>query len=130
MNIWIVEDDAGYRRNLRMSLELEEGIAVGRVFPSCVELFEALGEGISPDVILMDLGLPGMSGIEGIRELSAVAPDVAVIVLTVFKEKEKVETALEAGAAGYLLKESDGPEIVQGLRDVVEGGSVLSPAIA
>lgn len=124
MNVWIVEDDAGYRRNLRMSLELEAGIAVGRVFPSCVELFEALGEGVSPDVVLMDLGLPGMSGTEGIRKLSAIAPDVVVIVLTVFKEKETVEAALDAGAAGCLLKESDGSEIVQGLRDAVAGEAV------
>jgi DNA-binding NarL/FixJ family response regulator len=125
-----VEDDAGYRRNLRMSLELEEGIAVGRVFPSCIELFETLQTESAPDVVLMDLGLPGMSGIEAIRKLSKIAPEAAVMVLTVFKEKEKVKAALDAGAAGYLLKESDGPEIVKGLREVFAGGSVLSSAVA
>ena len=130
MNIWIVEDDAGYRRNLRMSLELEEHITVGRVFPSCIEFFEALGSETPPDVVLMDLGLPGMSGIEGIRKMSEVAPDVAVMVLTVFKEKEKVQAALDAGAAGYVLKESDGPEIVKALRTVFAGGSVLSLSFA
>ena len=109
MNIWIVEDDAGYRRNLRISLELEADVTVGYVFPSCLELFETLGvEGppeteAPPDVVLMDLGLPGMSGFEAIRKLSAVAPGVAVMVLTVFKEKEKVLAALDSGAAGYLL---------------------------
>ena len=121
MNVWIVEDDAGYRRNLRMSLELEGSVEVGMVFPSCVELFEELESGSSPDVILMDLGLPGMSGTEAIRALSAIAPDVDVLVLTVFKEKDRVTEALDAGAAGYLLKESDSDEILQGLRAVREG---------
>jgi DNA-binding NarL/FixJ family response regulator len=130
MNIWIVEDDPGYRRNLRMSLELEDGISVGRVFPSCIELFETLEEDASPDAVLMDLGLPGMSGAEAIREMSKVAPDVTVMVLTVFKEKEKVMAALDAGAAGYLLKECHAPEIVKGLREVIAGGSVWSPAAA
>ena len=121
MNIWIVEDDAGYRRNLRMSLELEEGVRVGRVFPSCCEFFEALAIEEQPDAVLMDLGLPGMSGTEAIRKLNKVAPAVAVMVLTVFKEKEKVLEALDAGAKGYLLKESEAPEIVKGLRAVVSG---------
>ncbi|RKZ96535.1 MAG: hypothetical protein DRQ43_04195 [Gammaproteobacteria bacterium] len=123
MNIWIVEDDAGYRRNLRMSLELEDGIAVGRVFPSCVEFFEALGEETPPDVVLMDLGLPGMNGIEAIRKLSSETPELKVMVLTVFKEKRNVREAMNAGAAGYLLKESDGPEIIKALQEVFAGVS-------
>ncbi|MDF7823919.1 response regulator transcription factor [Pontiellaceae bacterium B12227] len=130
INIWLVEDDAGYRRNLKLSLELEDKITVGRVFPSCLEFFDALEKDSAPDVVLMDLGLPGMSGLEAIRIMSSEAPDVAVMVLTVFKDKEKVIEALDAGAAGYLLKESDGSEIVKGLREVFFGGSALSPAIA
>ncbi len=130
INIWIVEDDAGYRRNLRLSLELEEHISVSHVFPSCVEFFEALESEEPPDVVLMDLGLPGMSGLEAIRKLAGVAPDIAVMVLTVFKDKEKVLEALDAGAAGYLLKESDVAEIVKGLQEVFFGSSALSPSIA
>jgi DNA-binding NarL/FixJ family response regulator len=129
MNIWIVEDDPGYRRNLRMSLELEEGVSVGRVFPSCIEFFDALEIEAQPDAVLMDLGLPGMSGTEAIRKLSKVAPEVAVMILTVFKEKKKVLEALDAGAAGYLLKESDAPEIVKGLREVISGGTAWSPSV-
>jgi len=130
VTIWLVEDDAGYRRSLRLSLELEEHITVSRVFPSCIEFFDALEEEPPPDVVLMDLGLPGMSGLEAIRKLSVEAPDIAVMVLTVFKDKQKVLEALDAGAAGYLLKESDGPAIVQGLQEVFLGGSALSPAVA
>jgi len=130
ITIWLVEDDASYRRNLRMSLELEKHITVGRVFPSCIEFFETLETESPPDVVLMDLGLPGMSGLEAIRKLAEIAPDIAVMVLTVFKDKEKVLEALDAGAVGYLLKESESPEIVKGLQEVFVGGSALSPAIA
>jgi len=130
INTWIVEDDASYRRNLRLSLELEEHITVGGVFPSCIEFFEALKTDAPPDVVLMDLGLPGMGGLEAIRKLSKETPDVAVMVLTVFKDKEKVLAALDAGAAGYLLKESAGPEIVRGLQEILVGGTALSPAVA
>jgi len=130
MNIWIVEDDAGYRRNLRMSLELEAHINVGRVFPSSIEFFDALGTESPPDVVLMDLGLPGMSGIEVIQKLSKVAPDIAVMVLTVFKDKKRVREALNAGASGYLLKAADGPEIISSLQKVVAGETALSPALS
>jgi DNA-binding NarL/FixJ family response regulator len=130
INIWLVEDDASYRRNLRLSLELEKHITVSGVFPSCIEFFEALETERAPDIVLMDLGLPGMSGLDAIRKLSTVAPDVAVMVLTVFTDKDKVLEALDVGAAGYLLKESDGPEIVRGLQEILVGGGALSPAVA
>jgi DNA-binding NarL/FixJ family response regulator len=130
INLWLVEDDASYRRNLRMSLELEEHITVDHVFPSCIEFFEALETEIHPDVVLMDLGLPGMSGLEAIRKMADVAPDIAVMVLTVFKDKAKVLESLDAGAAGYLLKESEAPEIIKGLHEVFMGGSALSPTVA
>lgn len=127
MKIWIIDDDPGYRRNLRMSLEMEEDITVGRVFPSCIECFDALIVETPPDAVLMDLGLPGMCGIEGIQKMAQIYPDVAVMVLTVFKEKKKVQAALEAGAAGYLLKESDGREIANGLREVLDDSTDLTP---
>jgi len=81
-------------------------------------------------MVLMDLGLPEMSGVEGIKELAEKAPDVSVVVLTVFSEKEKVFEALEAGSSGYLLKSATGPEIIKGLQEVSLGGSALSPAVA
>lgn len=130
INIWIVEDDAGFRRSLRGLLDDEEGLTCSGVFPSCIEMFDALESRSHPDLILMDLGLPGMNGVEGIRQLSSRAPDIAVMVITVFKEKEKVLKALDAGAAGYLLKTATGQEIIKGLEQVFMGGAALSPAVA
>ncbi len=130
IDIWIVEDDAGYRRNLSRSLDREKQITCSRVFPSCIEFLEAIRNEAGPDLVLMDLGLPGMSGMEGIRQLKAIAPDVTVIVLTVEKDKESVLQSLDAGAAGYLLKSSTTRQIVNGLQQVFMGEAALSPAVA
>ncbi len=130
IDIWIVEDDTSYRRSLRRMLEREEAITCSRVFPSCIEFFEAIETDKHPSMVLMDLGLPEMSGVEGIRKLVQVAPDVAVLVLTVFEDKDKVKQALDAGAAGYLLKTATSREIIKGVRQVFMGGAALSPKIA
>ncbi|MGB0370083.1 MAG: response regulator [Opitutales bacterium] len=130
INLWLVEDDSGYRRNLERSLNREEKITCERVFPSCIELLEAFKTDKRPDIILMDLGLPQMSGVEGIRQLKAISQDATIVALTVVEEKAKVLDALDAGASGYLLKTATILEIVNGLRQVFLGGAALSPAIA
>ena len=130
INIWVVEDDTVYRRTLQRVLNREEHISCSRVFSSCQPLFEALEKEPHPDLVLMDLGLPGMGGVEGIQQLAELAPDLTVVVLTVFADKEKVIEALDAGAAGYLLKSSTPKEIVRGLQEVFMGGAALSPAVA
>lgn len=130
INIWIVEDDTAYRRTLKRMLGREEQMDCSRVFSNCAKLFEAVESESHPDLLLMDLGLPGMGGVEGIQKLAVVAPDITVVVLTVFEDKEKVVQALDAGASGYLLKTATGPEIVQGVRQVFMGGAALSPSVA
>lgn len=130
INIWLVEDDTGYRRALQEILNQEEHITCDRTFPSCAKLFDAIKTHPHPDLLLMDLGLPGMSGVEGIKKLAGLAPDLAVIVLTVFADKEKVLQALDAGASGYLLKTATSEEIISGLQQVFFGGAALSPSVA
>lgn len=130
IDIWVVEDDAGYRRILKQILNGEEHITCSRVFPSCDKLFEAIEAAPHPDLVLMDLGLPGMGGVDGIQKLRTIAPNVTVIVLTVFGEKEKVLESLDAGAAGYLLKTATPQEIIDGLQSVFMGGAALSPSVA
>ncbi len=130
ITIWVVEDDAGYRRTLQRLLNREEHITCSRVFSSCITLFEAIETEPHPDLVLMDLGLPGMGGVEGIQKLAGLAPDLAVVVLTVFADKAKVMESLNAGAAGYLLKSAMPQEIIHGLQDVFLGGAALSPSVA
>ncbi len=130
ITIWIVEDDAAFRRSLQQVLSREEHITCNRVFSSCTKLFETIKTDSHPNLILMDLGLPGMGGVEGIQKLALLAPDIAVLVLTVFEDKDKVLQSLDAGAVGYLLKTSMPHEIIQGIKDVFLGGAALSPSVA
>lgn len=130
ITLWIVEDDTTYRRMLQRILKRAEYITCERVFPSCIEFLEAVKTDKQPDLVLMDLGLPEMGGVEGIRKLAHLAPDITVMVLTVFKDKNNVLQALEAGAAGYLLKTASGPEIIKGIGDIFMGQTALSPSVA
>lgn len=130
INVWLVEDDSVYRRMLSRTLRRSERIGDCRSFPSCIELLAGLKEHPHPDIILMDLGLPRMSGVEGIKKLAIEVPNIAVIALTVHGDKKVVFEALEAGASGFLLKSASAEEILQGLCEVYFGGSTLSPSVA
>ncbi len=130
IDIWIVEDDSGYRRNLQISLQRQGHITCSRTFPNCIKFLDALAKGEHPDVVLMDLGLPQMGGVEGIERLKAIAPDVTVLVLTVEEKKDTVMRSLDAGAMGYLLKTSSVEEIVNALEQVIQGGAALGAGVA
>src|SRR5690606_15923638 len=80
--------------------------------------------------VLSDLGLPGIDGIEVTRAIKARAPEVEVLVFTVFDEEERVLDAIRAGAAGYLLKGATGPKIVEAIEEVFAGGTVIQPSLA
>lgn len=128
--LWIVEDHAAFRRTLVRVLNAEAGLQCTRDFDSCEKLLAALGKPDVPDLILLDVGLPGMSGIEGIRLIKECAPKTLVVILTVFEDDDKVFNAICAGAAGYLLKTSSGTDITQAVRDALAGGSPMNPRIA
>ncbi|GAB5559805.1 MAG: hypothetical protein SynsKO_14520 [Synoicihabitans sp.] len=130
LDVWVVEDDANYRRMLARILGRTQSINLCRVFPGCPEMLAAIDADPHPDVILMDLGLPRMSGLEGIKELMRIAPEIAIIALTAFGQKQKVINALEAGVSGYLLKSASAERIIAGIADVYAGGSALSPPVA
>jgi DNA-binding NarL/FixJ family response regulator len=85
---------------------------------------------LQPDVVLMDLAMPIMDGIEAIREIKKAYPDIAVIALTTFQDPRQVASALDAGAAGYLVKDVEPEVLVAGVRSAVKGGAPLSPSIA
>ena len=128
--IWIVEDHAAFRRTLVRVLNTETDLKCTRDFDSCEKLFTALAKPEVPDLILLDVGLPGMSGLDGIRLIKERAPKALVVILTVFEDDDKVFQAICAGAAGYLLKTSSGADITQAVRDALAGGSPMNPRIA
>ena len=99
-------------------------------FDSSEGLLKALAGAENPDLLLLDVGLPGMSGLDALRLIKEKAPKTLVIILTVFEDDDKIFQAICAGAAGYLLKTSSAVEIVQAVRDALEGGSPMNPRIA
>jgi DNA-binding NarL/FixJ family response regulator len=128
--LWIVEDHAAFRRTLVRVLNSEPDLHCPRNFDSCEKALAALMDGDAPDLILLDVGLPGMSGLEGIRLFKVRAPKSLIVILTVFEDDDKVFRAICAGAAGYLLKTSSVADITQAVRDALAGGSPMNPRIA
>ncbi|HSJ03805.1 MAG: response regulator [Verrucomicrobium sp.] len=128
--VWIVEDHATFRRTLARVVQAEPDLTCVHDFDSCETALEGLTRFTPPDVVLLDVGLPGMSGLEGISRIRALSPKTLVVILTVFEDDEKIFSAICAGAAGYLLKTSSADAIVTAIREALEGGSPMNPRIA
>jgi DNA-binding NarL/FixJ family response regulator len=128
--VWVIEDHADSRRVLARVLNRDSTMQCPCTFASCEDALAALQAKPHPDVILLDIGLPGMSGIEGIRHIKALSPTTHVIVLTVFDDQEKVFNAICAGASGYLLKTADGDAVTGAIQEVLQGGAPINPRVA
>ena len=129
MNVVIVEDNLLLLENLRLLLSGEPGIVITGVFGSAEEALSGLKKS-RPDVVLVDLGLPGMSGIEFIKRVKRDMPGVDIMAHTIYEDKVNVFSAIKAGASGYILKGSSPREIVEALNDLSAGGAPMSPKIA
>jgi len=129
IRVGIVEDQRRTREGLRALIEGSSGFLCVGAWGSMEEALAARVEH-SPDVILTDIGLPGLSGIEGIPELRRRHPQATIVVLTVYEDNERVFQALCAGANGYLLKNTPPARLLESLRDAVDGGAPMSPEIA
>jgi two-component system, NarL family, response regulator LiaR len=129
IRVLIADDHAVVRQGLRTFLELQEDIEVVADVADGEAALAAAGEH-EPDVVLMDLVMPGVDGVEAIRRLRERQPGARVLVLTSFLEDEKLFPAVRAGAAGYLLKDVEPAELVRAIRTVVDGEALLHPAVA
>lgn len=130
MRLAIIEDDQLLRENLRLLLGGESGITIVGVFGSAEDALSAVKKGEVPDVMLVDIGLPGMSGVEFIRCIKNMHPDIEIMVYTVFEDRDTIFSALKAGATGYVLKGATPRELVESLHNLYNGGSPMSPKIA
>lgn len=130
IDVWIVEDNANLRETIAELLARQPEIRCALAAASGEEAMAALDRGEVPQVVLMDLGLPGMSGVEGIRRIRAVSPSSQIVVLTVQETDDTVFEALCAGASGYLLKPASGELIVEAIRTALGGGSPMNAFIA
>lgn len=125
----IVEDDAVIRQSLTQILEEARGL---RCLAACATGEEALKRlpDLQPDVVLMDINLPRMSGIDCVRRLRELLPKTQVLMLTVYEDSDSIFRALRAGASGYLLKRSEPEQLLEAIRDVLHGGSPMTSQIA
>jgi DNA-binding NarL/FixJ family response regulator len=125
----IVEDRAGFRESMVRMLNDAPGFRCLHAYGSAEEALKGIPEA-PPDVVLMDINLPGMNGVECVRLLHTLAPKVRVIMLTVYENTENIYAALKAGASGYILKRTSPAKLLEAIQDVVDGGAPMSSAIA
>lgn len=129
IRIVIIEDRREIRDGLRTLIAYTEGYECVAAYRSMEEALPQI-ESVRPDVALVDLGLPGMSGIEGIQRLRLLIPKMQPLVLSVYDDDERVFQAICAGACGYLLKNTPPAELLAAIREAASGGAPISPKIA
>ncbi len=129
IRIVIVEDDKEIRELLRRRIEREEDFLFVRGFPSGEDMLRLLPD-LEVDVVLMDINLPGKSGIDCVREAKPIRPSIQYLMLTVFENPAFIFQALCAGATGYLVKNTEMEEISEAIREIHSGGSPMSKSIA
>lgn len=130
ITVWLVEDNETFRNTVARALKQVASLDCSQRFASAEEALEVLAEGAVPDVVLLDVELPGINGIEAIHRIKAISPSTRVIMLTVFDSHEKIFKAICAGASGYLLKTSSSEKIVASIREVYSGGAPMEPKVA
>ncbi len=129
IRIVIVEDNRTIREGLTVLINGTEGLRCVAAYRECEKMLSRLQED-QPDLILMDIGLPGMSGIEGVKKVKEKSPETQVVMLTVYEDEDSIFRALCNGAIGYLLKKTPPAQLLESIHNAYEGGSPMSSQIA
>jgi len=129
INVAIVEDNEIIRNGLASLIAGTEGYRCVGAFADCESMLREIKR-IIPDILLMDIGLPGLSGIEGVRRVKQQLPEVEVLMLTIYEDSDRIFEALCAGASGYLVKKTPPARLLEAIREVHHGGSPMSSQIA
>ncbi|PSR55881.1 DNA-binding response regulator [Adhaeribacter arboris] len=129
-SVGLVEDNTQLARDIREKLALSEETNVVLEARNGLELLELLAKGPIPQVVLMDIGMPGMDGIEATKLAKQKYPDLKIVMLTVMDNEQKLFEALQAGASGYLLKDARPHHLLNAIGEVLEGSLPLSPSLA
>ena len=128
--VGIIEDNKKIRQLMQRYLDMQEDMSCPVATESVEEMLEHLTKFSHPNVLLMDIQLPGMSGIEGMKIIQQKYPDIEIIMLTVYHDSHKIFDSLKAGASGYLLTHTSLPEIKDAIELLMQGGAPMSPQIA
>jgi DNA-binding NarL/FixJ family response regulator len=129
VSVGIVEDQRPLRDGLCALIRGTAGFRVAGAYGSMEEALAALAED-NPKVLLLDIGLPGMSGIEGVKRARDLIPSLEVLMLTVYADNERIFEAICAGACGYLLKDTPPARLLEAIREASDGGAPMSPEVA
>lgn len=130
IRIAIVEDMTDVREGLRYYLNMEKQFRVLGFYDAAEKLLEDFKKGLIVDVILLDIELPGMNGIEAIPVIQEACPQASVLMLTIFEDKTKILKSIRAGAGGYILKNTKPQDLIEQIHSLHSGGSPISPSIA
>jgi DNA-binding NarL/FixJ family response regulator len=129
IGVMIYEDNSDMRNSLSQLISRTEGVKLLGAFPDCMAS-EAQVKKLEPDVILMDIDMPGINGIQAVQQIRRFNIDVQILMLTVFDTNEKIFDALCAGASGYLLKKTSPVKLIEAILDVHNGGAPMTSEIA
>jgi DNA-binding NarL/FixJ family response regulator len=129
IRVALVEDDEGVRANLAALLNSSPGFSCRAAYPDAMTALRCIPSD-RPDVVLMDINLPGMPGTECVRRLKSAAPNLPVLMLTVYDDSEQIFKSLMAGATGYLLKRTPTDKLLEAIREITSGGAPMSRQIA
>ncbi len=129
IRVGIYEDNQGLREVLTSIIRDAEGLELCGEFGHCMDIVKNT-DAYRPDVLLMDIDMPGKSGIEGVKEAKQFFPEVEIIMLTVFDDDDRIFQAIKAGATGYLLKKNSLARLIEAIAEVKSGGAPMSPGIA
>jgi DNA-binding NarL/FixJ family response regulator len=130
VTFWVVEDNPAFRKTIVDLINQSENLFCEKSFSDCREILNTLQNTQAPNVILMDIGLPGMSGLECIKRLKGLISSTEIIMLTIHDDDENVFRAICYGAAGYLLKSTPAQKLIESLREISNGGAPINPRIA
>src|SRR5215213_2869410 len=129
INVVIIEDERDIREGLGMLINYTDGFECNGKYGSMEEALAGIRHR-TPDIVLSDIGLPGMDGIDGVRLIKEKFPEMTILMLSVYQDDDRIFHALCAGAGGYLLKKTPPAKILESLREAVAGGAPMSPEVA
>ncbi|KIC93729.1 LuxR family transcriptional regulator [Flavihumibacter solisilvae] len=129
MKIIIFDDNESLRDSIAMLLQDAPGFTLVGSYSHCLDVIENIKD-TKPDVVIMDIDMPGMNGIEGVKLIRGNFPAVQILMLTIFEDDEKVFAAIKAGADGYILKNAEPADLLNAITAVYSGGAPMTPGIA
>ena len=130
INVWLIEDNLAYSTTISKLINGTDGMKCSKVFHMCEDSMENYSAEELPDVVLLDIGLPGINGIQCISKIKEFSTDIQIVILTVYDDNEKLFDALCSGASGYLLKDSSPDKIISSIKEVQLGGAPMNMLIA